>query len=101
MALFLALLLLGAIALWQNRDRWYQPPQKRTSRAIRRPPSRPRPKQQKPRIPPHLARELMALTRDQGTANRLVSHIARQNPGRSPAWCAERAIADLIRDRRR
>ncbi|MGD1906452.1 MAG: hypothetical protein ACFB0C_10725 [Leptolyngbyaceae cyanobacterium] len=55
----------------------------------------------KPRIPPDLAKELLALTRDPHTANRLVSKIARDHPGMSPGWCAEKAISDLLRDRRR
>ncbi|MGB0564030.1 MAG: hypothetical protein ACPGVO_19850 [Spirulinaceae cyanobacterium] len=34
-----------------------------------------------------------------GAANRLISNLQRKNPGKSRAWCADKALYDLERGR--
>lgn len=51
-------------------------------------------------IPPRLMRELDRLTRDRRVSERLIERISFDNPGRSGAWCVEKAIYDIQRDRR-
>lgn len=46
------------------------------------------------------SRMLNLVNGDRATASRLVSLTKASNPGRSESWCWEKAIEDLIRDRR-
>ena len=78
------------------------------SRKKPKPPPRPKPKSpwlRKPKPPPgvpaRLTHQLETLTRDKATAQRLVDQVATAHPGKSRTWCTEKAIADLLRDRRR
>lgn len=46
---------------------------------------------------PKLARLMQG---DKEAARRLVQHIRVANPDQSEAWCYEKAVEDLMRDRR-
>ncbi|QQE67287.1 hypothetical protein GFS31_40000 [Leptolyngbya sp. BL0902] len=39
-------------------------------------------------------------TYNRATSERLVRQVAASNPGKTGAWCAEKALWDLERDRR-
>jgi hypothetical protein len=47
-----------------------------------------------------LHRKLMSLVHNEKTALRLVNDVLKRNPGSSVEWCYEKAIYDVLRDRR-
>jgi hypothetical protein len=50
-------------------------------------------------IPSHLLDRLDHLTHDSDVSKRLVKKVAERNPLKDGAWCAEKAIWELERDR--
>lgn len=58
-----------------------------------------RPQAKASAIPPGLIAKLNGYTYNPETSYRLVCQVAEKNPGKSPQWCAEKALWDLERDR--
>lgn len=59
----------------------------------------PRPQAKATAIPAGLIAKLDSYTYNRETSYRLVCQVAENNPGKSPQWCAEKALWDLERDR--
>lgn len=54
-----------------------------------------------PAVSQELERQLLGLVAsDSSTATRLVNLVRDRNPGQSETWCWEKAIDELVRDRR-
>lgn len=76
--------------------------QKQASSPTQRRPDKPRyAVSPQPTVDPKLQSRLLNMVAgDHGTCYRLVEVVRRSNPGMSEQWCWEKAIEDLIRDRR-
>ncbi|OUL36367.1 hypothetical protein BV372_08090 [Nostoc sp. T09] len=75
--------------------------QKQASSPAQKQPNKPRYTPPKPTVDPKLQLRLLNMVAgDHGICYRLVEIARRSNPGRSEQWYWEKAIEDLIRDRR-
>ncbi|WP_008313662.1 hypothetical protein [Leptolyngbya sp. PCC 6406] len=95
-AIILALIALGCLIVWLNRQRFRG---RRQNPRVQASPQSLR-SHSSDTVSPRLMGRLDRLTRDRRVSERLIERLAFDNPNRSKRWCVEKAIYDIQRDRR-